>query len=324
MLGEGVRLGGMFFVYDFGQIPARFRWEYDRFFYERWCREALAALLAHPERTDAPERADFFVIASTLRCVSFAAVDRSALQDHMASLPYVRSGKPHVVFDLTDSPQPIFREPHLIVCKSAFHERYYDPAMGMSIPQFPRYRFDRPIPPARGRRHLAGFKGNPRSQYGDLRQRLLALDDGDRLVIRGGEFMPADIHISEAGEVREVVRPGEWAYEDILFNSTFALLPRACGYALSYRMIESMNAGCVPVIISDGYVLPFREELNYGRFSVSVAESDVEHLREILEERLKDADDLQRSARQVYETHFASTERIIGQAMRLLGGRVAA
>lgn len=309
----------MFYVYEFGDIVARFRWEYDRFFYDRWCREACKTLVAHPERTDDPSHADFFVISATLRCVSFAAFDLHSLDKHISELPFLGGGTPHVVFDLTDNPRPIFRDSRLLVCKSALHEQFYEPRLHVSFPQFPRYRFDRPIVQASKRRHLAGFKGNPRPQYGNLRQRLLSLHDGDRLIVQGGVFMPEDNCITQSGDVREVVRPGEWSYENMLHNSTFALLPRACGYALSYRMIESMNAGCIPVIISDGYVLPFSEELNYNEFSVRIPETDVENLREILEGYLPVADSLQRRAREVYESHFSTTDQIIDRAMRIVG-----
>lgn len=314
----------MFYAYDFGQIAVRFRWEYDRFFGERWCREALAALRAHAERTDDPRDAAFFVVPATLRCLSFAAIDEEALARHIDRLPFRTTGKPHVYFDLKDSPRPHFQGSQAIVCKSAFHERYYDPEAGLPIPQFPRYRFDRPLLPASGRRHLAGFKGNPRRQHGDLRARLLALNDDDRFVLHGRVLQPADLHIAASGAVCEVVGPGELSHEDILFQSTFALLPRACGYALSYRLIECMNAGCIPVILSDGHVLPFSDDLDYGRFAIRVAEADVERLGDILRQRLPEADALQRNVLEVYESHFASTERIVNQVIRLVDRRVRA
>lgn len=313
----------MFYDYDFGQMVARFRWEYDRFFYDRWCSEALAALMTHPDRTDDPEQADFFVVTATLRCVPFAAIEEMAtvLQGH--GLPFLKSGKPHVYFDLLDGPKPLIDDPQAIVCKSAFHERYYDPRVGVPIPQFPRFRFENPNIPASQRKYLAGFKGDPRPQYSDLRVRLLSMDDNDTFVFKGDVFKPSTIEISQSGVVREIVQLGESSHVELLCNSTFAILPRACGFALSYRMIECMNAGCIPVVLSDGYVLPFREELDYDSFSIRVAESDVEHLREILISRWTDVDRMQKRVLQVYESHFATTERIIHQALKHVSQRVS-
>ena len=313
----------MFYVYDFGAYPAHFRWDYDRFFYERWCRESYEALMSHSDRTEDPERADFFVISATLRCVSFAGVDRAAIWEESSVLPYRETGKKHVVFDLTDLPEPIFDDPGLIVCKSAFHEVFYDEDRHVSIPQFPRYRFGQAYLPASERAYLAGFKGNPRPRYSDLRTRLIALGDDRSMIIKGGEFMPDDLHISAEGVVTEQAKPGEWSYSDMLFQSKFALLPRACGFALSYRMIECMNAGCVPVIISDGYVLPFHDVLDYGRFAISVPENQIDGLRDILEARLGDVDALQAEAHQAYLTYFSSTEKIIRHTMDLVAKRAA-
>ncbi len=312
----------MFYAYDFGQMAARFRWEYDRFFYDRWCREALAALLNHPDRTDDPEQADFFVVTATLRCVPFAVVEEMGTVLHGHGIPFLSSGKPHVYFDLLDGPKPLIDDPQAIVCKSAFHQRYYDPKVGVPIPQFPRFRFENPNIPASQRQHLAGFKGDPRPQYGDLRVRLLALNDNETLVFKGDVFRPSSIEISPSGVVREIVQPSETSHLELLCDSTFAILPRACGYALSYRMIECMNAGCIPVVLSDGYVLPFSEEVDYDSFSIRVAEPDVEHLRDILMSRWTDVDRMQERVLQVYESHFASTERIIHQALKHVSQRV--
>jgi len=69
-------------------------------------------------------------------------------------------------------------------------------------------------------------------------------------------------------------------YADLLANTTFALCPR--GDALfSYRLLESMHAGVIPVILADGWVLPFSELLNYSDFALHVEESRYRELPQI-------------------------------------------
>lgn len=301
----------MFYLYEFGDYPARFRWDYDRFFYERWCREASDALQTHSARTMVPEEADFFIISATLRCVPFAKLEPDAIRAMCRDLRHLGCGRKHLAFDLRDDPRPLFQGQDMIVCKSAFHRDYYRPESGISIPQFPRYHFTQPFLPATQRKYLASFKGNVRANCGGLRRRLLSLHDENVFPIESAVFMPCDVAISEAQIATERVRPGQSSYVDMLYNSTFALLPRGCGYALSYRMIESLNAGCVPVIISDGYVLPFERLLDYSRFSLRVPEADIAELPDILREHRRDADRLQAQAYSVYAEYFSTTARII-------------
>ncbi|PKA47281.1 putative glycosyltransferase [Apostasia shenzhenica] len=64
-------------------------------------------------------------------------------------------------------------------------------------------------------------------------------------------------------------------------TSKYCICPR--GYEVnSPRVIESFYYECVPVIISDNYVPPLFEVLNWETFSVIIAEHDVPRLKEIL------------------------------------------
>ncbi|KAG0560380.1 hypothetical protein KC19_10G176700 [Ceratodon purpureus] len=57
----------------------------------------------------------------------------------------------------------------------------------------------------------------------------------------------------------------------------------AAGFEVnSPRIVESIYYDCVPVIIADNFVLPFSEVLNWDAFSVTIPESDIPRLKEIL------------------------------------------
>ncbi|KAK4264658.1 hypothetical protein QN277_025804 [Acacia crassicarpa] len=71
------------------------------------------------------------------------------------------------------------------------------------------------------------------------------------------------------------------SYYNKLRSSRFCLCPS--GYEVaSPRIVEAIFAECVPVLISDSYVPPFSDVLNWRSFSVQVDVKDIPNIKKIL------------------------------------------
>jgi len=71
-------------------------------------------------------------------------------------------------------------------------------------------------------------------------------------------------------------------YENLIKSSHFFLCPRGFGPA-SFRLYESIELGTIPVYISDEFVLPFDDEINWNKFSVIIKKNKIGKLPKILD-----------------------------------------
>ncbi|KAI5077365.1 hypothetical protein GOP47_0007189 [Adiantum capillus-veneris] len=95
----------------------------------------------------------------------------------------------------------------------------------------------------------------------------------------------------------------KYTYQDYMKRSKFCLCPG--GYEVnSPRIVEAIYNDCIPVIIADGFVLPFSDVLNWDAFSIRVVEKDIPNLQSILQAVSESKrEEMQERVRQV-KRHF--------------------
>jgi len=97
---------------------------------------------------------------------------------------------------------------------------------------------------------------------------------------------------------------------DLLHHSRFGLVPAGDGWH-SYRLMETMAMGVVPIIISDDWSLPFEDILTWSEFSILVPLANTSHLLAIVEGYRDRACTMSDRVFQVYHQYMANATQIV-------------
>jgi len=227
-----------------------------------------------------PEEADFILFIENSRYHSDPFF--KTLKKHPLVKKY-----PQKVFMYNPHDLPWFVLPGLYTC---FPKKYFDSALVHACPYLetvnPHIQCDFSITPD----YLFSFIGSIQSKP---RKRILELKHA-----RG--FVASSIKNIMYGSQKPEAPQVEFAR--ILANSKFNLCPKGIGTS-TIRLFETMRAGRVPVIISDGWIRPAGPR--WDDFAVFVPENQVHRIPEILEQEEESWLQKAKLAREEWEKYFA-------------------
>uniref|UniRef100_A0A2D4P8L9 Exostosin-2 n=1 Tax=Micrurus surinamensis TaxID=129470 RepID=A0A2D4P8L9_MICSU len=111
-------------------------------------------------------------------------------------------------------------------------------------------------------------------------------------------------------------------YPQILQEATFCIVLR--GARLGQAVLSDvLQAGCIPVVIADSYVLPFSEVLDWKRASVLIPEEKMPELYNILQSiPQRQIEEMQRQARWFWEAYFQSMKAIAMATLKIINDRI--
>ncbi|AES91613.2 putative xylogalacturonan beta-1,3-xylosyltransferase [Medicago truncatula] len=162
------------------------------------------------------------------------------------------------------SGKELFKNLIKVLCNANTSEGF-DPKRDVSMPEMnlQGYKLSSPIPSkeSNNRSILAFFAGG---EHGMIRKTLLDQWKGKDKEVLVYEYLPKKLK-----------------YFKLMGKSKFCLCPS--GYEVaSPRLVESINTGCVPVIVSDNYQLPFSDVLDWSKFSLHIPSKRISEIKTIL------------------------------------------
>ncbi|RXN21604.1 exostosin-2 [Labeo rohita] len=111
-------------------------------------------------------------------------------------------------------------------------------------------------------------------------------------------------------------------YPQILQESSFCVVLRGARLGQA-TLSDVLQAGCVPVIMADSYILPFSEVLDWKRASVVIPEEKLPEMYTILKSiPHRQVEEMQRQARWFWEAYFSSMKAIGLTTLQIINDRI--
>ncbi|XP_058420813.1 exostosin-1 isoform X1 [Diceros bicornis minor] len=111
-------------------------------------------------------------------------------------------------------------------------------------------------------------------------------------------------------------------YREMLHNATFCLVPRGRRLG-SFRFLEALQAACVPVMLSNGWELPFSEVINWNQAAVIGDERLLlqipSTIRSIHQDKILA---LRQQTQFLWEAYFSSVEKIVLTTLEIIQDRI--
>ncbi|KAJ0026772.1 hypothetical protein NQD34_017772 [Periophthalmus magnuspinnatus] len=111
-------------------------------------------------------------------------------------------------------------------------------------------------------------------------------------------------------------------YQELLRNSSFCLVPRGRRLG-SFRFLEALQAACIPVILSNGWELPFSEVIDWRKAAVIGDERLLLQVPSITRSVVRDRIlALRQQTQFLWDAYFSSVAKIVLTTLEIIQDRV--
>lgn len=220
--------------------------------------------------TSNPTEACLFIPPFSNLCVHNRCLPtHTLLPASFHALPFWSHGRNHILLEISDEDTSMFDGELALIARSSFG---FDTA---------RVGFDVAIPLVPENRNPSVYKA---AIAGNITSRPLLFYFQGKMTTKFRAQL-VELHDPARGQVSIVTgvlgAAKEHDFLDSMVHARFALVVIGQGRH-TYRLLESLAAGAVPVIISDDWVLPFHEEISWSTCAVFVPQRRVLDVPRIL------------------------------------------
>ncbi|KAK1172641.1 exostosin-1 [Acipenser oxyrinchus oxyrinchus] len=300
----------------------------------------LSAIETSRFYTSDPSQACLFVLSlDTLDRDQLSPQYVHSLKTKVQNLHLWNNGRNHLIFNLYSGTWPDYTEDlgfdigQAMLAKASIGTENFRPHFDVSIPLFskdhPRTGGDRgylkfnTIPPFRkymlvfkGKRYLTGIGS-------DTRNALYHVHNAEDVVLlttckHGKDWQKH----KDARCDKDNAEYDKYDYREMLHNATFCLAPRGRRLG-SFRFLEALQAACVPVMLSNGWELPFSEVIDWNTAAVIGDERLLLQIpstvRSIHQDKILA---LRQQTQFLWEAYFSSVEKIVLTTLEIIQDRI--
>ncbi|NP_001161530.1 exostosin 1-like protein [Saccoglossus kowalevskii] len=261
-------------------------------------------------------------------------------QSKIQSLPLWNNGQNHLIFVLYSGTWPEYSDLDLgfelgqaMLAKASTTSINFRPGFDISIPLF-----------SKDHAQKGGSRGDLQTNNFPVARKYLLVFKGKRYLSGiGSETRNALYHIHNGQDIillttckhgksweknadsrceQDNAEFDRYDFHILLHNSTFCLVPRGRRLG-SFRFLESLQAACIPVLLSNGWELPFSEVIDWNRASIIGDERLLLQIPSIVRTVSNDEIlSLRQQTQFLWETYFSSVDKIVMTTLEIIQERV--